>query len=75
MTPDRSQRPPHHGAGPCSSFEPHGWKAVTTLVRRLNGAGSRTALSVVAAVLLTGIGLSCLFANVLAGHSIVFALP
>jgi hypothetical protein len=48
---------------------------VTTLVRRLNGAGSRTALSVVAAVLLTGIGLSCLFANVLAGHSIVFALP
>jgi hypothetical protein len=48
---------------------------VTTLVRRLNGAGSRTALSVVTAVLLTGIGLSCLFANVLDGHSIVFALP
>lgn len=83
MRPDRPRLRLRSEAGssPESAFAPTRRTASAKVAGILftdslgNAPSHRILLSVAVTVLLTGIGLSCVLANVLGGHPIVFTVP
>lgn len=80
MIVDRPHHGPRSAAGPSpvsASVQAGGGTFGRSLLPAAFGiaSGHRRVLAVAFTVLATGIGLSCVLANVLDGHSAVFTLP